>query len=95
LECCLQNLGTGAKNFGLSNDHLPLALQIALKVLSSERQKLEEMKRENATSRRLHAAANHTSVPFQPKEKNILLVVLPAGGKVDTALAKNPEDPNE
>ena len=46
------------------------------------------MERENATFRRLRAAANHTSVPSQPKEKIFLLLVLPAGGKVDAALAK-------
>ena len=33
--------------------------------------------------------------PSQPKEKNTLLLVLPAGAKVEAALAKNLEDPNE
>jgi len=64
-------------------------------VLSYEQRKLQEVKRENATSRGLHAAANHTSVPSQPKEKNNLLLVLPADGKVEAALAKHSEDPNE
>jgi hypothetical protein len=78
-----------------SSPTTPLFLQIALKVLSSEQRKLQEMERENVTARRLQAVANHTSVPSQPKEKNTLLLVLPDGGKVDAALAKDPEDPNE
>ena len=53
------------------------------------------MERENATARCLQAVVNHTSVPSQPKEKHTLLLVLPDGGKVDAALAKNHEDPNE
>lgn len=48
------------------------------------------MEHPNAASRHLQAISNYTSFPFQLREKNTLLLVLPDGGKVNTALAKVP-----
>lgn len=75
LEYCMQKLGT-LKRRGLAQATItydPLSLQIALKVLASEQRNLQEMERENATFRGLHATVNQTAVPSQPKEKNTLL----------------------
>jgi len=41
------------------------------------------------------AAANHTSVPSRPKEKNTLLLIFPDGGNVNDPLPNVPGDPNE
>jgi len=73
---------------------IPLFLQTAFKVLSSERPDLQEMEHANAASRRLQAVSNHTSIPSNQRKKNTP-ARLARCRKVNTALAEVVEDPSE